>query len=84
MHKLTCSCICMNIHVRVHNVSVCTCACVCNCAHSSVFSRDPCRKEENTLYLPLLPPSLSLLPDLLQCVCPSVCLGVCLCARVRV
>ncbi|TNN68421.1 hypothetical protein EYF80_021342 [Liparis tanakae] len=35
---------------------------------SSVFSKDLCEEEENTLYLPLLPPSLSLLPDLLQCV----------------
>ncbi len=63
---------------RVHNLCVCVCVCVHVCAHSSVFSRDPCREEENTLYLPLLPLSLSLLPDLLQCVCVCVCVCVCL------
>lgn len=36
-------------------------------------------EEENRLYLPSLPSSLSLLPDLLQCVCGEcVCVGVCL------
>jgi len=63
MYTLTRSCICITMHVCVYDV----------CVH--MFGQDSCREAENTLYLPLLPPIHSLLPDLLQYVC--VCVHVC-------
>lgn len=53
---------------------------VCACVLTVLCSAGT-HEEENTLYLPPLPSSRSLPPDLLQCVCGEcvcVCSGVCL------